>query len=72
MGFMKAMKSANNSWAMVSCESGIGYLGPENLLDNRAHRLLISIGTNTFTFGKSDIKSVDLICATSEWVKYAI
>ena len=72
MGFMKAMKSANNSWAMVSCESGIGYLGPENLIDNRAQKLLISIGTNTFTFSKSDVKSVDLICATSEWIKYAI
>ena len=72
MGFMKAMKSANNAWAMVSCKNGIGYLGPENLIDNRAQKLLISIGTNTFTFSKSDVKSVDLICATSEWIKYAI
>lgn len=72
MGFMKAMKAANNYWAMVSCDSGVGYLGPENLVDNRAHKLVITIGTNTITFGKTNVKSIDLICATSEWVKYAI
>lgn len=72
MGFMKAMKAANNAWAMVSCEEGCGYLGPENLIDNRGHRLVIAIGVKVFTFVKSDVKSIDLICATSEWIKYAI
>ena len=72
MGVMDAMKAANNYWAMVACDSGIGYLGPENLVDNRAHRLVITIGTNTVTFGKNDVKSIDVIYATSEWIKYAI
>ena len=72
MGVMDAMKAANNYWAMVACDSGIGYLGPENLVDNRAHRLVITIGTNTVVFGKTDVKSIDVICATSEWIKYAI
>ena len=72
MGLMKAMKAANNYWAMVSCDSGIGTLGPENLIDNRAHKLVISIGTNVITFGKADVQSIDMICATSEWIKYSI
>ena len=72
MGFGAAMKAANNAWAWVSCEDGVGYLSPENLIDNRAHRLVIAIGTRTVLIEKKDIKSIDLICATSEWVKYAI
>ena len=73
MGFLKAMKGANNYWAMVSCANGIGYLGPENLLDNRAHRLSITgSGMETVVFGTKDVKSIDMICATSEWIKYSI
>ena len=72
MGLMKAMKAANNYWAVISCDGGIGYLGPENLIDNRAHKLVISIGTSVITFGKADVQSIDMICATSEWIKYSI
>lgn len=35
MGFMAALKGANNSWATVTCEEGVGYLGPEKMVDNR-------------------------------------
>ena len=72
MGFMKAMKAANNAWAMVSCDKGLGYLGPEKFIDNRSHKLVIAIGTSVITFEKADVKSIDMICATSEWIKYAI
>ena len=73
MGFMDAMKGANNSWATVTCKEGLGYLGPENLVDNRSHTLMISSGMfETIKFTAKDVLSVETLFATSEWIKYAI
>lgn len=72
MSTMNAMDGANIYWAMIACDDGIGYLGPENLLDNQAQKLAITIGTNVTVFGKTDVRRINLICATSEWVKYEI
>ena len=75
MGFLSGMKAANNAWGQVTGNfiNGVGTIGPENMVDNRSHRLLISVGfSNPIVFTAKDLSSVDLICATSEWVKYKI
>lgn len=76
MGFsnmLNTFKGANNSWAQISCEEGIGYLGPENFVDNRNHTMMIS-GTSipTVKFDRSNVSKIEMIAATSEWVKYKI
>lgn len=79
MRLVKAVESTgmasaieNTSWAMVTCQDGIGYLGPEHLVDNRATKMMIIIDSNITVFDKTDVKSVSLLCATSEWIKYEI
>ena len=72
MGLLKAIKGANNAWAKVSCKEGIGYLGPENFIDNRAHRLAITIGTNVTVFERKDVESITILCSSSLWIKYRI
>ena len=52
MGFMQAMKGANNAWGTVVCSEGIGTIGPENMINNKAQRLMVTIGMNTFVFDK--------------------
>ena len=76
MGFLSAVKGANNNWGMAtgSCINGVGNIGPEKLVDNRNHRLMISgasMGT-PIVFGKEDVVHADALLATSEWVKYRI
>lgn len=68
----QAFKTANNAWAQVTCEQGFGYLGPENLIVNRDQKLSIAIGRDAIVFGKADVRSIDVVCATSDWIKYAI
>ena len=75
MGFLDAMKGANNNWGMATADflDGIAYIGPEKMVDNRNHKLVLSgSGIETFTFGKEDVTRVELIAATSDWVKYRI
>ncbi len=73
MGFMDAFKGANNSWATVTCEEGVGYLGPEKMVDNRNHTLMISgTGIETAKFDKSGVERIEVLFATSEWIKYKI
>lgn len=72
MGFWKAMQGANNAWAKVTCKDGYGTIGPENMIDNRAHKMMITIGTNTTVFGREDVKKAYVIHATSEWIKYSL
>ena len=70
---MAALKGANNSWATVTCEEGVGYLGPEKMVDNRSHTLMIS-GTSIATakFDRNGVERVDVIAATSAWIKYKL
>lgn len=72
MGFWSAMKGANNVWGDVVFNDNIGTIGPENLLDNRQHKLKVTLGFTTFTFSKNDVKSIRIIASTSEWIKYFI
>ncbi len=72
MGFLRAMKGANNVWGTIICADGVGTIGPENLIKNTNHKLMITIGFKTFTFSKSDVKTVQIIASTSEWIKYLI
>ena len=75
MGFMDAMKGANNSWGLATADflNGIAYIGPENMVDNRNHTLMLSgTGIEKFTFGKDDVARAEVIAATSSWVKYRI
>ncbi len=71
-GFMKALAGANNQWGKITCVDGVGSIGPEKLVDNRNHMLMVTIGTGTTVFGSADVASIVLIAATSEWVKYLI
>lgn len=76
MSILSAMKGANNSWANVTSDffEGIGYLGPKNLVDNRSHEMMISASNlkESYVFTKSDVKSLDLLYGTSEWIKFRI
>ena len=72
MGLMQAMKGANNAWGTIICSDGVGTIGPENFLKNTDHKLMITIGTNTFVFSKNDVQSIKIITSTSEWIKYLI
>lgn len=71
-GFMKALAGANNQWGKITCVDGVGSIGPENLVDNRNHMLMVTIGTETTVFGSADVASITVIAATSEWIKYLI
>lgn len=72
MGFWKAMKGVNNAWGHVVSSEGVGTIGPENFINNTAHRLLITVGFKTVTFDKKDVRSLQTIAATSEWIRYLL
>ena len=44
MGFLNALKGANNNWGVCTSQDFTGpcYLGPKNLVNNRAQELMIS------------------------------
>ena len=76
MGFLDAMKGANNGWGVVTADfmDGIGYIGPEKLVDNRNHTLMIS-GTGlkeSVLFTRDDVSELKVLFATSEWIKFKI
>lgn len=75
MGFMDAMKGANNSWGMATTNflGGIAYIGPEKMADNKNHKIMLSgTGIETFVFGKEDVDCVNILAATCDWIKYRI
>lgn len=72
MGFMQAMKGANNAWGTIICSEGVGTIGPENIIRNTEHKLMITIGTKTYVFSKYDVQYIKIITSTSEWIKYLI
>lgn len=76
MGFLDALKGANNGWGYVtgSCVDGVGYIGPKNIADNRSHELMVSCSAmkEPIVFGREDVARVDTLFATSSWVKYRI
>ncbi|MGM9664289.1 MAG: hypothetical protein ACI3XF_05555 [Eubacteriales bacterium] len=76
MGLLNAMKGANNSWgyATGSCIEGVGYFGPENMVDNRNHKLMVSGSgmKESIVFGKEDVTRMETLFATGDWVKYRI
>ncbi len=74
MGFLSAMKGANNSWGTATGEFGVGYFGPKNLVDNRSHEMMISGSglKQSVVFTKADVASAKLMAATSEWVKFEL
>lgn len=76
MGFLSAMKGANNGWgyATGACIDGVGYIGPENMVDNRGHKVAVSGSSmkENIVFGKEDVSRIDMLAATANWVKYKI
>jgi len=75
MGFLDAMKGANNSWGLATADfiEGVAYIGPEKMADNRNHKLMLSgAGVETLTFGKEDVARAEIVAATSDWIKYRI
>lgn len=72
MGFLSAMKGANNVWGTVVSTDGVGTIGPANLVNNTEHKLMVTIGFKTISFTKQDVQSITLISATSEWIKYYV
>lgn len=70
-----AQENGTKSWGYVTGDfiDGIGYIGPENAVDNRKHKIVITGSSfNPLVFAKKDVKSVDVVCATSEWIKFRI
>ena len=75
MGFMDALKAGNNRWGWATGDffEGVAALAPQNLLNNKDHKLMLSaVGIETVIFGKEDVASVEVVFATSEWIKYRI
>lgn len=78
MGFFDAMKGANNNWGMATADflDGIAYIGPENIVDNRNHKIaltgFVGAGFDKFVFGKEDVANAEIIAAANDWVKYRI
>ena len=72
MGFLSAMKGANNVWGTIICSDGVGTIGPENFLNNTKQTLMVTLGFKTFIIEKNDIKSVKIIDTSAEWIKYLL
>ncbi len=75
-GFASAMKGANNAWGRVTADffDGVGYIGPENFVNNTAQKLMVSASSlkDPVIFGKEDVKEVKSLFATSEWIKFRV
>ncbi len=73
MGFMDAMKGANNTWGKATSpdfEFGIFEIGPKNLVDNRQHTIRLSNIKSTYDFDARDVVECRMIAGTSEYVRY--
>ncbi len=74
MGFMSAMKGANNSWGNAVGAFGVGYIGPKNMMNNTARELMIS-GTglkDAVVFTAEDVQSITLVAAAGQWIKFRL
>ena len=70
-----AQENGAKNWGVVTGDfiDGIGHIGPENAVDNRAHKIMISGSSfSPIVFSNKDVKSVDVVCTASEWIKYRI
>ncbi len=72
MGFLNALKGANNAWGKAITKDGIGTFGPKNLVDNRSHELMIVIFNTEKIFTPADVASVKCLASASEWIKYSL
>lgn len=76
MGFLNALKGANNSWGTCTSSDFPGpcYLGPKNLVDNTAQELMIS-GTalkEDYIFNKNDVSRCDYKASGGTWIWFHI
>ncbi len=76
MGFLGAMKGANNNWGVCTSSDFKGpcYLGPKNLVNNSAQELMIS-GTGLaqeYVFTGKDVKSCEVKASGAAWIWFHI
>lgn len=76
MGFLSAMKGANNNWGVCTSKDFEGpcYLGPKNLINNLAQELMIS-GTalkDEYIFTKNDVSCCDIKASGGTWIWFHI
>ena len=75
MGFLSAMKGANNSWGFCTSSdfNGPCYLGPKNLVNNTAQELAIT-GTSVqeYVFTKKDVAACEVKASGSNWIWFHI
>ncbi len=65
----------SKTWGVMTGDfiDGIGYFGPEKAVDNRARKIIITGSSfNPLFFSKKDVKSAEVVCAASDWIKYRI
>ena len=70
-----AMKAERNSWGMGTGPgfNDVCFIGPKNTFDNRDRTIRISgWRTEPYDFTAKDVKYVQLLATTTEWVKYKI
>lgn len=74
MGFLDAMKGANNNWGNAVGAFGVGYIGPKNLANNTAHELMISGSTlkDPIVFTVDDVQSITMVAAAGQWIKFKL
>ena len=76
MGFLNALKGANNNWGVCTSQDFTGpcYLGPKNLVNNRAQELMIS-GTalkEDYVFTKDDVADCTVKASGGTWIWFHI
>lgn len=76
MGFLSAVKGANNNWGLCTSQDFDGpcYLGPKNLMNNTAKELMISGSSlkEDYVFTKDDVASCDVKASGGTWVWFSI
>ena len=72
MGFLSAMKGANNNWGMCTSSDFKGpcYLGPKNLINNRAQELMITGASlkGEYVFTNDDISNCAIQASGDNWI----
>lgn len=76
MGFLGAMKGANNNWGTCTSTDFKGpcYLGPKNLVNNSAQELMIS-GTSLpkeYVFTGKDVAKCETKASGGNWIWFHI
>lgn len=76
MGFLNALKAANgNSWGVCTSSDFDApcYLGPKNIVNNRAKELMISgTGIKDYVFTKNDVARCDVKTSGGSWIWFHI